>query len=98
MKKLYRSQSDVMIAGVCSGLADYLGVDVTIIRLVFVLLFFTMTGGFWIYLALWIIMPVAPSENLESVDVQAKPEDATPKKIAASTKAKEKETGSDKSK
>ena len=90
MKKLYRSQSDVMIAGVCAGLADYLGVDVTIVRLVFVLLLFFMSSGFWIYLALWIIMPVAPSASQDSLDVEAKPVEETPRKIAAETKPKSK--------
>ena len=38
MKRLYRSKSDAMIAGICSGLAKYLEVDPTVIRLAFVLL------------------------------------------------------------
>ena len=36
VKRLYRSRSDVMLGGVCGGLAKYLNVDPTIIRLVFV--------------------------------------------------------------
>jgi len=90
MKRLYRSQTDVMIAGVCAGLADYLGVDVTIVRLLFVLLLFFMSGGFWIYLALWIIMPVAPTASQDSIDVEAQPIEEAPKKIAADSKAKSK--------
>ena len=91
MKRLYRSQTDIMIAGVCAGLADYLSVDVTIVRLVFVLLLFFMSGGFWIYLALWIIMPVAPTASQDSIDVEAQPTppaEEAPKKIAADSKAK----------
>ena len=42
-KKLYRSESDKKLAGVCGGLADYLGVDVTIIRLIWALV--TVFGG-----------------------------------------------------
>ena len=86
MKRLYRSKSDVMIAGVCSGLASYLNVDVTIVRLVFVLLLFTFAGGLWIYLAMWIIVPVEPSAQMESVDVEAKTEVPEPKKVAAPKK------------
>ena len=57
-KKLHRSNSEKMIAGVCGGLADYFNIDPTIIRLLFVLLFITGSAGFWIYLFLLIIMPL----------------------------------------
>ncbi|MCJ7520482.1 MAG: PspC domain-containing protein [Anaerolineaceae bacterium] len=82
MKRLYRSKSDVMIAGVCSGLAKYLDVDPTAIRLAFVLLLFLALGGFWIYVILWIIMPVEPAAGTESVEVvEAQPKTETPKKF-----------------
>ena len=42
-KRLYRSTTDRHIAGVCGGLAQYLGLDPTIIRLIFVLA--TLAGG-----------------------------------------------------
>lgn len=57
MKKLYRSRKDRIIAGVCSGLAKYFGIDPMIMRLIFVLLFFAQGIGFLIYLILWIITP-----------------------------------------
>jgi phage shock protein C len=66
-KRLYRSRTDVMLGGVCGGLAKYLNVDPTIIRLVFVLLLFLGGGGFWIYLVLWIITPVEPLPDSNSV-------------------------------
>jgi len=81
MKRLYRSNSDVMLAGVCSGLAKYLDVDPTAIRLAFVLLLFLALGGFWIYVILWIIMPVEPAAGTDSVEVEAKSEPETPKKF-----------------
>jgi len=59
-KKLYRKPNDQMIAGVCSGLGDYLNLDTTIVRLIFVLLFFLGGNGILIYLILWIVMPVQP--------------------------------------
>jgi phage shock protein C len=59
-KKLYRSQSNVMLGGVCAGLGDYLGIDPTIVRLIFVVLFLTASFGFWLYLLLWIIVPQEP--------------------------------------
>jgi len=58
---MYRSRSDVMLGGVCSGIAKYLEVDVTMVRLVFLVLLFIGMGGLWIYLILWVIMPQEPS-------------------------------------
>jgi phage shock protein C len=59
-KRLFRSRTDMMLGGVCGGLAKYLNVDPTVVRLVFVLLLFIGGGGFWIYLVLWLITPVEP--------------------------------------
>ena len=67
IKRLYRSRTDLMLGGVCGGLAQYLNVDPTIIRLVFVLLLFLGGGGFWIYLVLWIITPVEPLPETRAV-------------------------------
>ncbi len=71
-KRLYRSRTDVMLGGVCGGLAKYLNVDPTIIRLVFLLLLFLGGGGFWIYLVLWIIAPIEPLLDSNSV-IEMKP-------------------------
>ena len=57
-KTLTRSKSNRMIAGVCAGLADYLNMDPTIIRLLFVLGFFTFNGAMLIvYLIMAIVTP-----------------------------------------
>jgi phage shock protein PspC (stress-responsive transcriptional regulator) len=55
--KLLRSSTDKMLGGVCAGLGKYLRVDVTIVRLFFVVL--TMVGGFGplLYMILWIVVP-----------------------------------------
>lgn len=97
MRRLYRSKSDVMIAGVCSGLAKYLDVDPTAIRLAFVLLLFLALGGFWIYVILWIIMPVEPAAGTESVDVEAKPKPEAPKQVEPPKPAAAKKPGTPKS-
>lgn len=57
-KKLYRSTLDKKIAGICGGLGEYLNVDPTVMRILFVAGFF-LTGSlmFWIYLILWIVIP-----------------------------------------
>jgi len=60
-KKLYRSKTDKMISGVCSGLAQYFGVDATLVRLVFALLvFFGVGSGVLLYIILAIVMPLEP--------------------------------------
>jgi phage shock protein C len=56
-QKLYRSETNRMIAGVCGGLAKFFNVDATLVRLVFLLLFFLGGSGFLLYLILWIIVP-----------------------------------------
>lgn len=57
--RLLRNEHDKVIAGVSSGLADYMQVDVTIIRLLFVLSTFFLVGtGIMVYLVMWIVVPV----------------------------------------
>jgi phage shock protein PspC (stress-responsive transcriptional regulator) len=55
--KLYRSNSDRMIGGVCGGLGTFLNIDPIFVRLLFVLLLFGSEFGFILYLLLWIIIP-----------------------------------------
>ena len=57
-KSLTRSTSNRMLAGVCAGLGEYLGIDPTIVRLLTVLAFFTGFGGIAIvYLVMAIVVP-----------------------------------------
>ena len=73
-RRLMRSATDAKIAGVCGGLAEYLGVDSTIVRLVCAVLAI-MPGaivlGIVAYLAAWVIMPKAPLPV--SASMEAKP-------------------------
>lgn len=46
-----------MLGGVCGGLADYLGLDKSLVRIVFALLILAGTFGFWAYLLMWVIIP-----------------------------------------
>ena len=58
VKTLTRSKSNRMIAGVCAGLADYLNMDPTVVRLLFVIGFFTLNGGMLVaYLIMAIVTP-----------------------------------------
>lgn len=57
-KRLYRSTTERMIAGVCGGLADYFDADPTIVRLLFVILaLFGIAPAVILYLVMWIIVP-----------------------------------------
>ena len=66
-KRLYRDTDDVVIAGVCSGLAAYFGIDTVIVRVAFVLSIFLGGTGILLYIILWIVMPEAetPKQKLE---------------------------------
>lgn len=55
--RLERSSDNRMIAGVCGGLAEYLAIDPTLVRLAFAILLFASGIGFPLYLILWIVMP-----------------------------------------
>ncbi len=61
-KKLTRSKSNRMIAGVCAGLGEYLGIDPTIVRLLFVLAFFGLHGGL---LLAYLIMAIVVHEQTQ---------------------------------
>ena len=59
-KKLYLSQTDKKIAGVCGGIAEYLEVDPTVIRIIFLIALFCASFGFWAYIIVWIAAPKGP--------------------------------------
>jgi phage shock protein C len=57
-KRLIRTRKDRMVAGVCSGIAEYVGIDVTVVRLVFLALSVVTFGLFaLVYLAGWVVIP-----------------------------------------
>ena len=64
-KKLYRSKTKKMIAGVCGGLADYFDIDISLIRLIFVAisLVTAVIPMLIFYIIAWIILPVEESEK-----------------------------------
>lgn len=59
IKKFYRDEDDKVLGGVCGGLAAYFGVDVSVIRLLFVISVFVFGTGFLAYIILWIVAPKA---------------------------------------
>lgn len=56
-KKLYRSNSNKMIAGVCGGMAEYFNIDATLVRLAWVFLALLAGGGIIVYLICAIVIP-----------------------------------------
>jgi len=58
IKKLYRSKTDKVIAGVCGGLGDYFEIDPVLVRLLWVLLIFGYGFGVFAYLIAWLIIPL----------------------------------------
>lgn len=60
MKKLYKSQIDKKICGVCGGIAEYFGIDSTIVRLAWVLLSACFGSGIIAYIIAALVMPDHP--------------------------------------
>jgi len=65
MKKLYLSDKDRKIAGVCGGLGEYYQVDPTVIRIAWIVLTILSlgVGGIVIYLLMWLVIPRRPKEE-----------------------------------
>jgi len=59
-KKLYRSRTERRIAGICGGLAEYLDVDPTLVRVLMVVFALFNGAGFLFYLLAWLFVPEAP--------------------------------------
>lgn len=67
MKKFYRSNDDKKLGGVCGGIAEYFGIDATIVRIIFVVL--SLPGGapgILPYLILWLVIPQKPASGLQA--------------------------------
>lgn len=58
-RKLYRTQ-DALIAGVCGGIAEFFGLDASLVRIATVVLILFFGLSLWAYIILWLIIPQAP--------------------------------------
>ena len=77
-KKLTRSRTDKKIAGVCGGIAEYLDMDPTLMRLVWVMMALFVGWGVLGYLIAWIVLPEQPEPLASSAVVTlATPEPAS---------------------
>ena len=56
-RKLRRSRTDRSIAGICGGIAKYLGIDATILRIVMLCLVVFGGMSLWVYIILWLLIP-----------------------------------------
>ena len=72
VKKMFRNPDDKVLGGVASGIAAYFGVEMIIIRLLFVILAFFGGTGLLLYVILWIILPEARTIT-DKMEMQGEP-------------------------
>lgn len=72
VRKLYRNNNDKIIAGVCSGLAEYLNIDPVIVRIIALGLFFMHGFGLLTYIIAWVIIPPKNSDYDEVLPPEKK--------------------------
>jgi len=66
-KRLYRSRRHKMLGGVCGGIAEYLGVDPTIVRVAWIVIsIFPLIPGILVYIIAWIVIPKEPGADSPS--------------------------------
>jgi phage shock protein PspC (stress-responsive transcriptional regulator) len=75
-RRIYRDPDNRMLGGVCSGLASYVNIDPTIMRLIFVALFLTFGVGFLAYIILWIVVPEAHT-TAQKLEMRGEPVNAS---------------------
>lgn len=74
--RLYRSETNRILGGVCGGLAEYFNVDPTIIRIIFVLMAIFGGSGLLVYFILWLVIPSKSSNsNLSTGEINANIQD-----------------------
>jgi phage shock protein PspC (stress-responsive transcriptional regulator) len=75
-RRLYRDTNDKFIGGVCSGIAAYLNVDPSIVRILFAIITFGGFGlGFLAYIILWIVLPASDEEGFTGKRLYRNPDD-----------------------
>ena len=62
MKRLYKSQTNKMVVGVCGGLGEYFGIDPTLVRLVWLLFCAAGGSGLLAYFIAALVIPREPAE------------------------------------
>ncbi|MGD8455582.1 MAG: PspC domain-containing protein [Anaerolineales bacterium] len=91
--RLYRSRDNRMIAGVAYGLGEFLGIDPTVIRLLFVFSIFIGGTGVLAYFVMMLVVPEEPLDGeIEVVEATPKPKTTTKAKTKTKTKSAPKTT------
>jgi phage shock protein PspC (stress-responsive transcriptional regulator) len=80
-KRLFRDLDNASIAGVCSGISNYLNIDIVIVRAIFLVIFIFGGFGFPLYVILWIVVPKANS-TIDKLRMRGKPLADNPKTSA----------------
>ena len=62
-KRVYRSRTDRVLGGVCSGLGKYFGLDPVLLRVLWAVAFFVGGAGLLAYIIAWIIIPEEPVQQ-----------------------------------
>jgi phage shock protein PspC (stress-responsive transcriptional regulator) len=71
-KRLFRDPDNRILGGVCGGLGAYFNIDPIVFRILFIVLFFAGSVGFWIYIILWITIPEA-STTAQKLEMRGEP-------------------------
>lgn len=75
--RLFRSRQNRVIGGVCAGFADYLNIDIILVRVIFVILTIVNGVGLLLYIILWIVVPEDKSlQPATEVKIDSKPKEA----------------------
>lgn len=86
-KKLYRARRGQTVGGVCAGIAQYFGWDVSIVRIITFIAIFFGGASFWLYVLAWVLIPLEPVEG--PVPVQIIEDDDAPVQRAEPVKKTE---------
>ena len=95
LKKLYRSEKDKIVAGVCGGIAEYLNIDPVFVRILFLVALISEGFGVMLYIILWFIIPVESSIEKDSDEVIEENTKEIKENIVKVTKGIRKEVKSD---
>lgn len=68
-RRLFRSETDKMVGGVCGGLAEYFDIDAAVVRLIFALTVLFGGSGLLLYLILWLVIPSKSQAGADSARV-----------------------------
>lgn len=85
-KRLYRSRKDTFLSGVCGGIAEYFNIDVSLVRIGWVIATLATSGlGLIAYIIAAVVVPVEPYGGIENMDTEQQSNDSNPNSGQKST-------------